>query len=885
MNVRSLTVDKFFELKQFILEKNVDLFAITESWLHKNSPFHLYEIENYDIFHNCREGTRGGGCLVWVKHALGAKILNYQVIAHGSQYEQMVLKVLNFIVLVFYNPPTADINVLMRNWDEVLINECSSQTIPLIIGDINGDCESQPLRDYLYARNIRNYQSGVTRINRILDVLISFRNLHTVAASACYELAFSDHLPVQFRLNLQTRCTNNHITFSYSRNYSEFTFLNFNDALSRASWDDFNEAIGQEDVDNANEIFCSLVLSEFRKLAPVIIRREKHGVYLPLELRRWMKERNRMLRLSYRNPQNEQLRDDLRRIRNFVKSMRRVYEKDKLNRKFDNVSNDPKKTWNLLNNLMGRKRKDTICEVSADALNTYFCAPKEWSDVTPITIDSNGVDSTDAVGFHELINDDIFMAIARVKGNKAAGLDGVTNKILKIGKFRLAPKIKLLFNAIITSGKFPLAWKRAKVVTIYKRTGEKTDPANYRPISLLSCLSKLFEVCIYKQLYPVIEPHLPRCQHAFRKGHSITTALFEITDNILSSMEQKKLSYILQIDIKKAYDTVNPYLLLQRILNVLKINRAALALFEGYLFNRKLITSVNGKLSNEDTVLVGVPQGGVLPPILFIFFLAEIENLPFHGRLILYADDVQLIYTCDASDEVSIENFMNDDVTLIIEFLRSLHMVMNCGKTVITRFGTRQQLAKVNPEAIFNVANHQIKVQGEARNLGLFLDENLSFRSHLNNVSKSCSKTLYHLKAIRPYITETNAKKVVESLVISKVRLFLPITMTSTLKEMLILQKIINHSVRVIHELRKYDSIREYRTKYKWGDITELANEEFKKILTNMQLKTLSYYMNNLIVCRNYNARTRRVFYHCERAKNKSGERCLKYRATSILNH
>ncbi|MEG0835954.1 MAG: reverse transcriptase family protein [Christensenellaceae bacterium] len=880
MNVRSLTDEKFFEIKQFVLERKLDFMAVCESWLHKNSPFHLFEIENYNLWLNCREGARGGGCLIWTAKSLKAEVLaGYMVTAKGSEYEHLILKVSTFIIFVFYNPPGANVGELMQHWDDVLLNECSSELVPIIIGDINADLGDRQMSSYLQSRNLRNFQSDATRSGHVLDICVSFCNSQ-IQSCAEYELALSDHLPICVKINRPANVNRGGISFSYSRDYSNFDFVTFNGALMVEDWTDFHNALLSNDVDLANEKFCSKIMRIFNEIVPVVIKRKKFGTYLPLELRKWMKERNRLLKLTYVHPQDVELRADFQRIRNFVKSMRRAFEKDNADRKFEHISDDPRKLWNELNRLMGRKTKPMTCDVSAEDFNNYFATAKDWCDPTPVPlVFKNGSDE-----FDELSYDDIFSAIARVKGSKAPGLDGVTNKMLKLGKGSLAPKLRELFNCVIVTGEFPKAWKKAKIVTIYKKSGNTKDPANYRPISLLSAIAKLFEVCIFRQIYPMIEPRLPKCQHAFRKGHSIVTALVEITDYIYSQMEMQKLAYVLQIDIKKAYDTVNPYLLMQKIINDLNLSRTALKLLEGYLIGRRIITQANDRMSTEKTVDIGVPQGGVLSPIFFIFFLSEIELLPLVGRLILYADDAQVLYSCSPADESSVERQMNEDIAKIELFLRSLQMQINVRKTTVSRFGSRLQLAKVDPDGVFEIACCKIKIERGVRNLGLFLDEQLSFEAHFVNISRGCMRTLYHLRAIRPYISEKNSKLLVESLVISKIRLFLPITMTSSSKSIQIIQKIVNCAIRVIHQLRKFDRLTEYRSKYKWGNVLGMAQCEFESLVKKVETESLSFYLNNLLV-QNASQRTRRRFYRCEIAKTKSGERCFKNRATYFLNH
>ncbi|KHN87287.1 RNA-directed DNA polymerase from mobile element jockey [Toxocara canis] len=333
----------------------------------------------------------------------------------------------------------------------------------------------------------------------------------------------------------------------------------------------------------------------------------------------------------------------------------------------------------------------------------------------------------------------MYKCLARLNPNAAPGLDSITSQQLKLGKLNLIPKLCTLFNRIIATGIIPSSWKKGKIITIYKGAGDKTDPSNYRPITLLSCLSKFFELCIYDQLYTVINEKLPDFQHGFRRNHSVTTAHFEISDFIYNALDNQKIACLVQLDIAKAYDSVNPKLLLQKLINDLNPNGALKELFKNFLYERQVATFANDVLSNFGVVEIGIPQGGVLPPLLFAFFMSDIKSLNLEGNVVMYADDTQLLYSCHPHEFDKVEVAVKNDLNKVNEFLASIQMKLNQSKTTVTKFGTRQQLARLHQKIFAITENLEVDLLSSVRSLGLTYDENVFPRP----LRKAGQKLLY----------------------------------------------------------------------------------------------------------------------------------------------
>ena len=531
---------------------------------------------------------------------------------------------------------------------------------------------------------------------------------------------------------------------------------------------------------------------------------------------------------------------------------------------------------------MGKKVKECENGVSAEELNTFFATPKPWCDPSKKSLIMNT--GEDKLSLRPLSRNDIITAIRKLKTNKASGLDGVTNKMLKYSMSFTASKLLPLFNSMILRGVFIDDWKEARVKAIFKNTGDIRMPDCYRPISLLSCTSKLFERCIHPQIYNALEPFLPDCQHAFRKRYSITTAVAQICENIFVNMENNKLTYIVQLDIKKAYDSVNPFILLQNIINRVNPDNELIKLLEGYLLDRRIRTNGVDGMSKPKECSVGLPQGGVLPPILFSFLFSSVSEVETRGRMIIFADDVQLLYEADESNETTIERIIGEDMVKITGYLRDvMQMRINNSKTVISRYGRKQAIERLTNTAL-TICDERIEIRKGARNLGLYLDSSLTFRPHFDNIAQSCTRLLYHMKAVRQYMDAKVMTMLVNAYVVPKLSLFLPITGTASEKDLKVLQRISNHSIRVIHNLRKFDRLNEYKVLYSWGDISKLKVRDLRIMAKKMESGMLSDNLNNMLVRTSHN-RTRRQLYDCETFRTIYGQKTIKFRATQFLNN
>ena len=245
----------------------------------------------------------------------------------------------------------------------------------------------------------------------------------------------------------------------------------------------------------------------------------------------------------------------------------------------------------------------------------------------------------------------VYKLLSEIDEKKSVGLDNIPNKLLKMAAQVVAPpSLTGIFSASIRTGIFPNEWKASRVTPIFK-SGPKSNPSNYRPISIIPAIAKIFEKIISDQLYEYLNTNetLTSCQSGFRSLHSTVTAMLEATSDWSMNIDNGLINGVVFIDLKKAFDTIDHQIMLQKLRNY-GIDQMSLTWFESYLANRTQKCRVNDQLSNSAPVTCGVPQGSNLGPILFLIYINDLPNCLNHAIPRMFADDTSISYSANTTD-------------------------------------------------------------------------------------------------------------------------------------------------------------------------------------------------------------------------------------------
>ena len=260
---------------------------------------------------------------------------------------------------------------------------------------------------------------------------------------------------------------------------------------------------------------------------------------------------------------------------------------------------------------------------------------------------------------------------------KAVGVDGISPRILRLGSPVLAEEVTKLINFCILNRSLPSEWKQACLTPVFKREID-TDKANYRPVSILTSLSKVFEKVIYDQTWNAFHNVLSSNLSGFMKTHSCCTALLKMTEDWRNSIDNKEAVAAVAVDFSKAFDAINHRLLLAK-LKAYGFSPHALELMSTYLLGRQQCVRLEGVCANFKTVKSGVPQDSLLGPLLFNIFINDLNFCVPNVSLRLYADDTTA-YLSDVSPTI-LEFSFNKDLQTLSSWFESNHLTVNSTKT------------------------------------------------------------------------------------------------------------------------------------------------------------------------------------------------------------
>jgi hypothetical protein len=437
---------------------------------------------------------------------------------------------------------------------------------------------------------------------------------------------------------------------------------------------------------------------------------------------------------------------------------------------FDNYKNDSKMSWKLINNLIGNcKNKKNISQMFlingsqtsneqqiSEHFNSFFAniGSHQASKIPYTNPDTfkNYLKSPTPLRFHfKCVNpDEILKIISRLKPKTSCGDDGLSLKILKVIKTPISKAMSVIINQSFKTGIFPTSLKLAKVIPLFK----KLDPSmfdNYRPISLLPSLSKIIEKVVHKQIYEYFHQHklFYQLQHGFRPLHSTETATVSFIDMILNHLDNDKLPFSIFIDLSKAFDTLNHHILLHK-LNYYGIQEISLQWFESYLSHRPQYVDYKGTRSTTKYLSVGVPQGSVLGPLLFLIYVNDINTVSSMFNCLLYADDTTLTSTISVPEINSIPiPSINDELDKIFLWMCSNRLSLNVSKTKCMIFHSPQRKVSDNILSGLKMNNTHLTSTREFNFLGTTITSTVSWKVHCSNICKKLSRIIGILKRLQ----------------------------------------------------------------------------------------------------------------------------------------
>ena len=311
--------------------------------------------------------------------------------------------------------------------------------------------------------------------------------------------------------------------------------------------------------------------------------------------------------------------------------------------------------------------------------------------------------------------------------NKASGPHSIPNEILKLLKANICHPLTTIINMSFATGIYPDQLKIAKVIPIFKNKGDKMLVSNYRPISLLSNINKIFEKLVYSRLYSFLNIHncIHELQFGFRAKHSTNHALTSLTEMIREALDGSNFACGIFVDFQKAFDTVDHTILLKKLEHY-GVRGLANNWFKSYLTNRQQFVSINGFNSTLKVMKYGVPQGSVLGPLLFLIYINDLNKAMKFCTTHHFADDTNLLYISKSIKQI--QKYVNLDLRFLCNWLKANKISLNASKTEMLIFRDPRKICDFDLK--IKIDGKKVLPSRFVKYLGVYIDNHLSWQKH-----------------------------------------------------------------------------------------------------------------------------------------------------------
>ena len=663
-----------------------------------------------------------------------------------------------------------------------------------IIGDFNIDllaCESQYTETYTDIMLDSNFYPLINKPTRVTTTRCSgIDHIWTNITGARIQSAIlthkiADHLPI-----MQVSNIGEPLLKIENKGWA-ITTKNLQSFCRNLENSDFSEVCTLADPNDSFETFMNKVnqqmLQCFKNEKPkkTKFRCEWYNKELPALSRK--KDQLHKRFLAKQTPDSKQ---KYQKIKNFYFHLITIKKKAFMQKKFHLHKSDIKRTWQTMNNSLGRAPKasgSTSLEVDgnlvsdpielADAFNEHFATvaeklvrklPNSNAKITDYLTSSN----SSSIFMTPTSQFEIKKIISAFASKLSAGLDEIPMIIMKYFPDNAIHALSYIFNQSLSLGKFIEAFKTAKIVPVFKN-GSRKKVANYRPISLLSSFSKILEKIKYKRLHSFITHtnNFSSQQFGFRQNHSTTHATTLFINNIVDAFEKRQSVLGIFLDLSKAFDTIDHDPLLLKLIHY-DVRGVSLEWFKSYLTGRKQKVECAGKLSSNSRAS-SVPHGSILGPLLFLIYVNDFQNCVKFSSNVSFADDTNVFLS--GRNIQSVYDQGNKKLSNIDNWVLANKLTVNVKKTKCILFKTCNpcKSRKATQTSELKLRNEVIARVSSIRFLGVTIHENLTWKHHMYAVKKKMRAALGAVMRIRSFLNKRAMLTLYHSLILSYVYKYL----------------------------------------------------------------------------------------------------------------
>lgn len=752
-NVCSLK-NKQPQLEALIVSRCYDIIALTETWLSPDiSDFLSLPISlgwNY-LAKSRPHGLRGGGILLLIAPNLS---ISKESISSNFELGSLLLGTFPPIqISLIYNPPPA----ANTDWD-ALLDSCITPSLGnnsmIILGDFNEASwlkatSNNKLLASTTEHNLTQVIPFPTRGDNYLDLaFIRHLDITSVAQNNCFD---SDHQGVEIELTLP----NEQPKINAHRLVNDYHRTNWN-ILNKLIFELNDELVSETNVTETiiDNMICKLNMI----ITNAIPKRKilKHSLpWMDDELIVLCNKKNRYHKI-WKCKKSDLSYQKYAEIRSQFRNKLRL-KKDNFminNQSTHNI--DAKKFWKIFKSTNSPGFNMNTNEISATEFASHFStiSNRMFEEPLPPDLDAtynphilHAIEITP-----ELVNEVVNLSSFHTKSSP----DALNGRVMKACASSLSVFLFTLISSAANLGYYPRAWKKSMILPLYKKD-DKAKVTNYRQITIQplagKALDKLIYISVYQHVLPKINSHI----HYSIKGRSINTNLLETTAYILEAFENKKMIEVVYADFEKAFDNVAHNLLLFKLETQFGITGSALSLFTSYFKDRTAYVKWNEDTSAPFPITQGIPQGGILSPLLFSLFTNDIPN-PANCKLITYADDVKIMHA-KAYNSPHITD-LQTAIDILLSWSSKWGLKLNPEKTKTMKFSLKTNTDTTQNEPILFINGTPLERVATFKDLGVTFNTHFTFANHITDLNLKLRRTLGFLKFKFYAINNINTRKI-----------------------------------------------------------------------------------------------------------------------------
>ena len=675
LNINS--IPKKFDGIMDIVGKKLDIFLISETKIDPSFPDAQFFYDGYSIpYRKDRSLGGGGGLLMYVNENIPSRKLNEHILPIDIEIMcvEVNLRKQKWILVGIYRPPNMNESYFLGHLSRVIDLYSKTYDRILIMGDFNSEPCDEPIETFCDGYNLYNLVKEKTcfkGVPKCYDLILT-NCKHNFQNTSAVTTGFSDFHKMTITVLKTEFVKADPITINY-RNYQNYNSSEFNK--------DLRYELNSNPCSNENYNNFQNILSEvLDRHAPIKKKylRANNSPFMTKQLRKMIMSRSRCKNRYFRNKTIENW-ERYRKLRNDCVKLTKKVKREYFENLDINSVKDNKTFWKTVkpfftdkNNKSGKKiilvdNNEIITDdkKNAEVMNEYFVNITQNLDIPEFTIEMPSVeieciDPIDEIIFNyskhpsivkitEIVKADETFSFSIVKESqiekeisdlnekKSVCPDAIPPIIIKDSSIVVTPPLTNLFNVSVEGNLFPSDLKNANISPLYKKD-DNTKKENYRPISILPSISKIFERLMFQQITVYISSMLSPYLCGFRQGYSAQHALLRLKNSLNKSLDKTEKIGIIMMDLSKAFDCI-PHKLLIAKLHAYGFSKSSLKFIYSYLTERNQRVKINTEYSSWKEILDGVPQGSVLGPLLFNIFINDLFLFVENSEICNYADD------------------------------------------------------------------------------------------------------------------------------------------------------------------------------------------------------------------------------------------------------